>query len=120
MVTAAGGIAVGMLWALLAGPVAGTVIDVERYAAHDATMAVLCIVAGVVTATLLLAWPGPSPALRAGLTIVAAALAGYLAWGVGLSAGAPKLQATGVVLLWPLVTSAVVGVRSLVAVLLAP
>jgi len=115
------GVVLGACWALL-----GAVL-VERSApsgearfAVDGTMALLGLVAGVLTAAALAARPGTRPALRTVLVVAASVAASGLAWGAGLLLGSPQLQAPGVLLVWPSVAALLLALGSLTVLLRSP
>jgi hypothetical protein len=91
----------------------------EDAAAGDVTFGLLGILAGLITAVVLLVWPGSRPAARAALVLAAASAASLLGWGAGRLLGAPTLHAVALVVLWPLVAAVVTMVRSLIGVLFA-
>jgi hypothetical protein len=102
----AGGLVVAALWRLLAPQVADSGNPLEAAAAVDGTLAMLGVVAGVVTAAGVLLWPGPSPVRRSIVAIVFSLLASAVSWQVGDLLGDPDLRATGAALVWPIITSA--------------
>lgn len=112
-----GGILLGVAWAMLAPAAAGRAGAGEGEAARDVTFGLLGVLAGVITAVVLLIWPGRRPAAHAAVVLGAAILASPLAWGVGRLLGAYTLQAVALVVVWPLVAAAVTMIRSLVSVL---
>lgn len=120
------GILLGAAWAGLAPLASGWAERIEREAAQDVTFALLEILAGLVTAVLLMIRPGRRPGLHAAVVLVAVSGASMLAWGVGEWLGAYALQqavtlnAIALVVVWPLVASAVTVLRSLVSVLFGP
>ena len=114
------GITVGALWVVCSPIVVRWTGSVEEAAARDVTFGLLAVLAGLITAVVLLVWPGERPALHAALVLTGAAGSSLLAWGVGLLLGAPPLHAVALVVLWPLVAAAVTMVRSLIGVLVAP
>lgn len=112
------GVLLGGCWALL-----GSVL-VERSApsgesrfAVDGTMALLGLLAGVVTAAALAARPGRRPALRTVLVLCASVAASGVAWGAGLLLGSPQLHAPGVLLVWPSVAALLLALGSLAVLL---
>jgi hypothetical protein len=113
-------LAVGAGWVVLAPVVARWTGAVEDAAARDVTFGLLGVVAGLVTAVVLLIWPGARPALHTALVLAAATGASALAWRFGELLGARPLHALALVVVWPLVAAAVTVVRSLVAVLFGP
>lgn len=111
------GLLIAVLWSRFAGDVARASVSTELDIAHDALLGLLGIVAGIMTAGLLIAFPGPSPARRVAITLALVTGASFLAWGVGRSMGAPVLNTVGMVLLWPLVTGILTTLHSLFAML---
>jgi hypothetical protein len=112
------GVVLGACWALLSA------VLVERSApsgesrfAVDGTMALLGLIAGVVTAAVLAARPGPRPALRTVLVVGASVAGSGLAWGAGLLLGSPQLHAPGVLLVWPSVAALLLALGSLTVLL---
>lgn len=115
------GVLLGGCWALLAPVVADrSAASGESRFAVDGTMAMLGLLAGVVTAGALAARPGRRPALRAVLVLVASAAASALAWGAGLVLGSPQLHAPGVLLVWPSVAALLLALGSLTVLLRSP
>ncbi len=111
---------VAVLWSTLAGRVARASTPNEVQISHDALLGCLGIVTGVLTAGLLIFFPGPSPARRVAITLTLVTAGSFLAWAVGRAIGAPVLHAVGMVLLWPLVAAALTTLRSLFALLFSP
>ena len=108
----AGGVLVGALWAVLAPSVIGHSDQTETQASADGTLAILELAAGIVTATVLALRPGNRPAARFAIAIVASTGGAFLGWAVGAAVGAPRLVATGVVLLWPFAAAAITVLRT--------
>jgi hypothetical protein len=102
----AGALVLAAAWRLLAPEVAGEGNQLEAAAAVDGTLALLGVVAGVVTAAAVLLWPGELPARRTVVVLVGTVLAGVLTWKVGDQLGTPALRAKGVVLVWPIIAAA--------------
>jgi hypothetical protein len=119
LVAAGAGIAVGAGWAVLAPVVVRWTGSVEKAAAGDVTFGLLGILAGLITAVVLLVWPGARPAAHAAEVLAAAAAASLLAWGVGRLLGAPTLHALALIVLWPLMAAVVTMIRALIGVLFA-
>jgi hypothetical protein len=117
LVATGAGIAVGAGWVVLAPVVVRWTGSVEGAAAGDVTFGLLGILAGLMTAVVLLVWPGARPAAHAAAVLAAAAGASPLAWGVGRLLGAPTLHAVALLVLWPLVAAVVTMVRALIGVL---
>jgi uncharacterized membrane protein YgaE (UPF0421/DUF939 family) len=115
-----------LAWVGLAPVAAGWAGQLERDAAQDVTFGLLAMVAGLVTAVLLMVWPGHRPGAHVAVVLVAVSCASILAWGIGEWLGgysllhAVKLDAIALVVVWPLVTSAATVLRSLVSVLFGP
>jgi peptidoglycan/LPS O-acetylase OafA/YrhL len=109
---------VGVLWALLAPFVVGHTDRTETQASGDTTLALLELLAGVVTAAALAWRPGRRPAARFAVALVGVAGAAFLSWAVGEAVGAPVLHAIGVVLIWPFVTAGLTVVRVVVDLVL--
>lgn len=112
------GVAVGLLWPAVLPWSQGIGGPDEVMAAGDATLGVLCVVAGLGTTLLVVLRPGPTPALRLSVLLGASVAGAGVAWGVGLLAGAPPVHAVGVLLLWPLTLAMVSLVRSVIGLLI--
>lgn len=109
---------VGAGWAMSIHLVQRWSYDDEGVVAQDGTLGLLGVVVGVVTGLLLIAFPSRTPAVRAGVGILASVLGAGLAFGLGRQLGAPELLAYGMLLIWPITTSVVVLVRSVIGLLL--
>ncbi len=120
VVALGGGLLLGAGWALFTPVMAHWAGGAEGSAAHDVGFGLLAIVAGIITAGVLLIWPGRRPAVHATVLLVAVTVASLLGWVVGQALRGPSLRATALVVVWPLVTSAITTVRSLIAVLISP
>lgn len=117
-VTLTVGVVIGMLWRLVA-PFAVDTSDLgERQVSVDGTFFVLVALTGVATAWVLRGRPGPVPALRLAVVLVAAVAGSALAVGVSRVLGGPLLVAWGGLLIWPWVTAMIVGVLTTIALLL--
>jgi hypothetical protein len=114
------GVLVGAVWAQLAPSLARSADLGESRVAVDGLLALLGVGAGVVTAVLLVAVPGPRPALRLAVVLAAAAAANVLAAAVGLRLGVHVLGAPGVAVLWPLVAAVLTALRMLAALVVSP
>lgn len=99
------GLAVAIVWRLLAPLLAQLGDSDEQSIGADLTLALVGLVAGIVTAVYVVAEPGPTPAVRSGAAVLGSLLGGLLAWPVGNLIGGPPLLAYGVVLVWPLGTA---------------
>ena len=108
----AAAVLVGVLWALLTPDVVGHSDQSEAQASADGTLALLELLAGVVTAIALALRPGRQPATRFVLAVVAVTGGAFLSWAAGAATGAPGLQAKAVVLVWPFVTAALTVLRA--------
>lgn len=113
------GLVVGAVWALAAPSLAHAATLGESRVAVDGLLALLGAGAGLLTAVLVMVVPGPRPALRLGVVLVASAVAALLALPVGATRGL-SVGAPGVVLVWPLVTAALTALRTLGALVLDP
>lgn len=113
------GVGVGVAWRLLVGPIVGASDQAEAVAAGDGALALLGLLAGIVTAVVLLARLGPSPALRVLVVLVGACVAGALSWGTGLLLGAPRLRAPAAAFAWPTATALLTCVITSIRVLTA-
>ena len=114
------GALVGALWALLAPPVVHAADLGENRIAGDGLLALLGLGAGVLSAILLVALPGPRPAVRLAVVLGATTAADILAAVVGVKLGAQALGAPGVALLWPLVTAVLTALRTLAGLIISP
>jgi hypothetical protein len=92
--------------------------DNESVVAQDGTLGLLGILAGMVTGGLLIIFPSRIPAVRVSVGILASLLGSGLAFLLGQQLGASALLASGMVLIWPITTSVVVLVRSVMGLLL--
>ena len=101
-----GGLLVAALWRLAAPEVADAGNPLEGPAAVDGTLALLGVLAGVVTAASVLLWPGSLPARRTLVVMIGSVVASVLSWQVGDLLGEPQLRANGVCLIWPIIASA--------------
>jgi hypothetical protein len=115
----ASGLLLGAVWAYAAPDVARGADLGEGRVAVDGLLALLGTGAGVVTALVLFAVPGPRPAVRLAVVLGGATAAGLLAALVGLSSGL-RIGAPGVALLWPLVTAVVTALRTLAGIVVSP
>jgi len=115
----AGGLLVGVVWAVWAPSIARSADLGEARVAVDGSLALLGIGAGIVTAVLLGLMPGPRPAVRVAVVLVAAVAANLLAAGIGLARGL-HLAALGVVLMWPLAAALLSTLRTLAGLILSP
>ena len=102
----AGGLLVASVWRTLGPSVAGAGNPLEADVAVDGTLAALGALAGVVTAACVLLRPGRYPPRRTLVAIGFSAVASVVSWQVGDLLGTPHLRASGIVLIWPMVTSA--------------
>ncbi len=112
----AGGLLGGVVWAVLA-PAASQrwTSSGEGAFAVEGTLAVLGVLAGILTAAALVVRPGRAPAVRLLVLLVAATVGSGLAWFVGSRLLEPDVALTvpAVVLTWPLTTAVLTAVRSL-------
>ena len=120
VVVLAVGVLAGLLWAWLAPTVRAAADPGEREVAGDGTLAVLCLAAGLLTAIALAVRPGPRPALRFAVVVLASAAGGFVALGVGRALGAPTLRALAIPLLWALVVAVGTALRVLVSIVISP
>lgn len=104
------GMLAGVGWRLLVGPVVAASDRLETAVAGDATLALLGAVAGVLTALVLLARPGPAASRRVLVVLLGCCTAGALCWQTGALLGAPPLRASATAFVWPLTTAAVIFV----------
>jgi len=102
----AAGLLVAAAWRTLSPSVADAGNPLEADVAVDGTLAALGILAGVVTSACVLLRPGRYPARRTLLVVAFSALASVVSWLVGDLLGTPHLRAYGIVLIWPIITSA--------------
>jgi hypothetical protein len=91
--------------------------DDEVVVAQDGTLGLIGFGAGVLTGLLVIMFPSRTPAVRAGVGIIAAVIGAGLAVVLGDLLGAPGLLAYGMVLVWPIATSVIVLARSVIGML---
>lgn len=115
-----GGLVVGLVWAALVPVVQRWSDPGEHAVAGDGGFAMIGSAAGVVTALLLARAPGRYQTLRAATVLLGAVPASAMSVVVGRLAGAPALQAYGVLLLWPLTAAVITMFRLLVSILIWP
>ena len=120
LVVLAAGLLIGATWALFAPGVARSADLGESRVAVDGLLALLSLGAGVVTAIVLVAVPGPNPPLRLGVVLAASLVANLLAAFIGVTLGGLKLGAPGVALLWPLLTAVLTTLRTLAGLVVSP
>jgi hypothetical protein len=107
------GLALAGLWGVLTPSLREASDQTESAIATDGTLLLLQVLAGLLTGAALLRRPGPDPSRRLLETIALSALGSVAGWFVVdhfTSAG--PLNAPGVLLVWPLATSALVTVGS--------
>lgn len=102
----AAGLLVAAAWRAAAPSVAGAGNPLEKDVAVDGTLAAFGILAGAVTSACVLLRPGRYPARRTLIVVAFSVLASAVSWRVGDLLGTPHLRALGIVLIWPIVTSA--------------
>jgi hypothetical protein len=102
----AGGLLVAAVWRTLGPTVADRGNPLEADVAVDGTLAALGILAGVVTSALVLLLPGRYPVRRTLVVVAFSVLGSVVSWQVGDLLGTPHLRAYGIVLIWPIITSA--------------
>jgi hypothetical protein len=117
---AVSGVVVGLLWAALTPAVRGASEGIEREIGGELLLGGLGVAAGLGIALFGLWRPGPRPVPSGLMDLGGSVVASLIAWGVGRTAGAPVIVATGVLVLWPLTVAAVTAAVSLLLVLLAP
>ncbi|MGZ4602619.1 MAG: hypothetical protein ACXV0U_03360 [Kineosporiaceae bacterium] len=115
----ASGLLVGGVWALWAPSVAHSADLGEAQVGVDGVLALLGLGAGVVTAGVLTLVPGPRPAVRLAVVLLACTLANLLAAAVGMARGL-HLGAPGVALMWPLAAAFLTTLRTIVAIVVSP
>jgi hypothetical protein len=113
------GLVLGGVWALWAPALARSADLGESRVAVDGLLGLLGLGAGLVTAVVLVAVPGPRPVLRLAVVLLAATVADLLAAAVGLARGL-HLGAPGVALLWPLVAAILTALRTLAGLVVSP
>lgn len=115
------GVAVGIAWSRFVPVVRGwSQNPEEEYLSGEVAMALLGTLAGLCVGVAVLVLPGRNPLGCTGVSLVGSVAGSMLAWGVGDLLDAPKIHATGVLLLWPLVAAAVTASVTLLQVLLRP
>jgi Na+/H+ antiporter NhaD/arsenite permease-like protein len=107
------GVLVAFLWRVLTPHTAELGDEQEAAAAVDGTLALLGLVVGMLTGVLVLLRPGPAPAARTVAAIVGSLLGGLVSWLLGDQLGTPPLRAVAAAFVWPVATSAVLFVGSL-------
>lgn len=120
LIVLAGGVLMGAVWALAAPALARSADLGESRVAVDGLLALLGVGAGLVTAVVLLAAPGPRIALRLLVVLGASLVAGVLAAVIGVWFGGLKLGAPGVALLWPLTAAVLTTLRTLAGLVISP
>jgi hypothetical protein len=110
------GAATGLLWPPSANLAAKLSEPAEGAAAQQLVFALLGVIAGVVTAVVILRRPGRRLQLRVAVLLPGSLLASGLGYLIGHLAGAPWGAAPATILVWPVVASALVVLRLLVSV----
>jgi hypothetical protein len=105
------GVLIGAVWRLVTPTVTSAGNPLEEAASTDGVLAVIHVAVGVVTAAGILLRPGPRPALRTTVMLVATSVAGVVSWKIGdwlvtESQGELTLRATGAAFVWPIITAA--------------
>jgi hypothetical protein len=100
-----GAVLLGVLWRQLIPYTVKLGDDSETDAAVDCTLALLGVLAGLLTAAFVLIRPGTSAATRSLLAIAGSIAGGVVSWQVGDLIGTPHLRAVAAAFSWPLMTS---------------
>jgi divalent metal cation (Fe/Co/Zn/Cd) transporter len=108
-----GGVLVAVLWRVIDPATAKLGDSSETGAAVDGTLALLGILAGLLTGAFVILRPGSRPVLRTLVAIAGSAVAGLIAWKLGDVFGKPHLRADGAAFTWPVATSAAVFLGAL-------
>ena len=83
--------------------------------AGDAALAIPALVAGLTTALWVILRPGRRPVVRLVVAVVCSLGGSAVSWQVGRSLGVVPLRAYGVLLVWPIVLTVVVGLWNVIA-----
>jgi len=102
----AAGLLVAAAWRAAAPSVADAGNPLEKDIAVDGTLAAIGVLAGILTSTCVLLRPGRYPARRTLVVIGFSVVASVVSWQVGDLLGTPHLRAYGIVLIWPIISSA--------------
>jgi hypothetical protein len=102
----AAGLLVAAIWRAVSPSVADAGNPLEAGIAVDGTLAGLAVLAGALTSACVLLRPGRYPVRRTLVVVAFSVLAGVVSWQVGNLLGTPHLRAYGIVLIWPIITSA--------------
>jgi hypothetical protein len=117
LVLCAAGIAVGVLWRLLGPALDAAGQASERGVAVDGTLALLQLLAGLVTGGVVIATEGRSPVRRGLLGIAGSLVAAGLSLLTGLALGGPLVQAPAAALVWPVITALVIFTGTLIGLI---
>jgi hypothetical protein len=117
LVLCAAGIAVGLLWRLIGPALAAAGQASEQGIAVDGTLALLQLLAGLVTGGLVIAIEGRSPVRRGLLGIAGSLVAAGLSLLTGLALGGPLVQAPAAALVWPVITALVIFTGTLIGLI---
>jgi hypothetical protein len=108
-----GGLLLAVVWRVIDPATAKLGDSDEGGAAVDGTLALLGILAGVLTGAFVILRPGSRPILRTLVAVAGSALAGLIAWKVGDLFGKPALRAEGAAFTWPFATSVAIFLGTL-------
>jgi hypothetical protein len=117
LVLCAAGIVVGLLWRLLGPWFAANGVPSEKGVAVDGTLAMLQLLAGLITGGLVIAHEGEAPVRHGLLGIGGSLIAGGLSLLAGLATGGPVLQSPAAALVWPVITAVVIFTGTLIAMI---
>lgn len=102
------GITAGVLWRIVLPFALRHSDQQESFIAVDGSFALIGVGAGLITGLAVVVLPGGAPGVRSAVTVIASIGASVLAWLTGLALGCPEVQALGVLLAWPVMTSVVI------------
>ncbi len=112
------GLALGVVWRLVAPVLSGASDRGESQVAVDASFFVMAAALGGVTALAFLRRPGQRPSLRLALLLGGAVAASGLAVAVSWALGGPVLVAWGGLLIWPWATALITALVATVGLLI--
>jgi hypothetical protein len=107
------GLVLAGVWRLIVPVTVDLGDEQETQAAVDGTLALLQVAAGVLTGAAVLIWPGPRPARRTLLVLLASIVAGAVSWQLGDVLGTPALTAVGAAFVWPVAAAVTIFVGAM-------
>ncbi len=108
MLLIAGGAVAGVAWRLLLPFFLDHSDRQESYFAAEGCLAAVFLLAGLSTGMVVVFRPGHAAAARTTAAIAGSVAGALVAWLTGVLLGAPSPMATGILLIWPVVTSIVI------------